>query len=158
MISDKSLVDELEGMPQRIARTLAGRTITELQQRPPGDPDAWSAAEIMAHLRATDDILAYRVYAILVRDNPPLPAYDEQRWAEVARYGEVAVQDSLTMYTLRRAELIRTLRHSAPADWERTGTHETYGPQTLRAAVRKLVEHEAEHSDQLEALWPAAST
>jgi len=155
MIADERLVDELEQMPQRIARALAGRSAAALRQRPTADPDSWSAAEILAHLRATDDILGYRVYAILVRDNPPMPAYDEQRWVEVARYGEVAVEDSLTMYTLRRAELIRTLRHIAPADWERTGTHETYGPQTLRAAVRKLAEHEAEHCAQLEALWPA---
>jgi hypothetical protein len=157
MNSDEQLVDQLEQTAPRIAQAVEGRTAVELRQRPPADPDSWAAAEIVAHLRATDDILAYRVYAILVRDNPPMPAYDEQRWTEVARYGDVAVEDSLTMFTLRRAELIRTLRHIAPADWERMGTHETYGPQTLRAAVRKLADHEAEHCAQLEALWPAPS-
>ena len=130
---------------------MRGRTDTPAHPASGGE-DAWSAAEIMAHLRASDDILAYRIYTILVRDDPPMPAYDERRWAEVAQYTTIPFQDSLAVFAAKRAELVRVLRHLAPADWDRQGVHEVYGPRTLRRVVTGLVEHEEEHCVQLETL------
>src|SRR5690242_11399826 len=77
------LLERLVGIPERIAGVVAGWDATTL--RAPA-ADGWSAAQILAHIRASDDILAPRIYAILTRDNPPLPAYDERRWAEIADY------------------------------------------------------------------------
>lgn len=146
--SDKDLVDRLEQVPERLARALEGQP----QVPPPAaaDSEEWSAAEILAHLRASDDILAYRAYAILVRDNPPMPVYDERRWAEVARYGVISPAASLVAFTVKRAELVRMLRHIPTADWERLGIHEISGPRTLREVLTALVEHEEEHCAQLE--------
>ena len=43
-------------------------------------------AQVLAHVRASHDILEHRLYAILARDEPHLNAYDDTRWAQVARY------------------------------------------------------------------------
>ncbi len=146
--SDKDLVDRLEQVPQRIACIVEGGTEAALRQA--ANAESWSAAEILAHLRASDDILAYRAYAILVRDNPPMPGYDERRWAEVARYGVISPEASLVAFTVKRAELVRMLRHIPATDWERLGIHEISGPRTLREVLTALVEHEEEHCAQLE--------
>jgi hypothetical protein len=147
-MSDEELIDRLEQVPERLARALAG----DAAQRPATGPEGWSAVEILAHVRASDDIIAYRAYAILARDNPPLPAYDDRRWAEVTQYLEVETAASLAAFAAKRAELVRVLRHVAPADWERQGVHEVNGPLTLRQVVAFLLEHDEEHCAQLEAL------
>jgi hypothetical protein len=115
----------------------------------------WSAAAILAHLRASDDNITPRIYAMLVRDNPPLPAYDDRRWAEVAGYERADFRTSLSAFTLRRAELVVLLRRLAPADWQRTGLHEAHGSITLLQVVTHLVEHEEEHCRQLETIKAA---
>ena len=143
------LLERLVGIPEQIAAVVAGWDIGQLRASPDG---MWSAAEILAHIRASDDILAPRLYAILTRDNPPLAEYDERRWAEVAGYAEARFAPSLTTFRLRRQELVSTLGRIAPGDWGRIGTHETRGPITLQALAEMLVAHEEEHCAQLRAL------
>ena len=150
MSQTDNLLDRLAHIPERISRATAGWSVTDLHTR--SATDEWSAAAIFAHLRASDDILTPRLYPMLVRDNPPLAAFDDRRWAEVAGYEQADFQTSLHLYTLRRAELVAMLRRLAPADWQRTGLHETRGPISILQAVTHLVEHEEEHCDQLEAI------
>ena len=143
------LLERLVGIPEQIAAVVGGWDIGQLRAAPDG---AWSAATILAHIRASDDILAPRLFAILTRDNPPLPAYDERRWAAVTGYAEARFAPSLTAFRMRRQELVSALSRIAPADWGRIGTHETNGPITLQAVAEHLVAHEEEHCTQLRAL------
>jgi hypothetical protein len=145
-----SIVDRLADMPVRIARATANASPKAVDETLA--PDEWSATEILAHLRASDDILSHRLYAMLARDNPPLSAYDERRWAEIAGYSQIDFTTSLQLFTLRRAELITMVRRLAPDDWQRIGTHEVHGVISLLYVVRVLVEHEEEHCAQLETL------
>jgi hypothetical protein len=144
------LLSRLLDVPSRITHTIQGAGEAELHAAP--SEGEWSAAEIFAHVRASDDIVSYRAYAILTRDNPPLIAYDERRWAEVARYAQVDVLPSLTVYTLRRIELVHMLRHITLDQWNRVGTHEERGILSLLHMMISFVEHEEEHCAQLEAV------
>lgn len=94
----------------------------------------------------------YRAYAILARDNPPLTPYDERRWGQIVGYARADFRTSLELFTLRRAELVNMLRQIAPADWQRSGVHETRGRLLLSDVIAGLVEHEEEHCAQIEAL------
>lgn len=143
------LLERLVGIPEQIAAVVGGWDAARLRAAPVGD---WSAATILAHIRASDDILAPRLYAILIRENPPLPAFDERRLAEVASYADARFAPSLTTFRLRRQELVSTLGRIAPADWGRIGTHERNGPITLQAIAELLVAHEEEHCAHLRAL------
>ena len=145
------LVERLAATPGRIAAATAGRVPEELSAAPA--PGEWSAVAVLAHLRASDDILSPRLVAILVREEPTLPAFDDRRWGEVMGYAEADFQELQAAFTFRRAELVRVLRRLAPGDWERAGVHEARGRMTLRETLRHLVEHEAEHCVQLEALF-----
>ena len=145
-----NLVDRLARIPERISQAVAGWSEVELHT--PLAQAEWSAAAIFAHLRASDDIITPRVYALLVRDNPPLAAYDDRRWAEVAGYEQADFHASLAVFSLRRAELVALLRRLAPADWQRSGHHEARGVISILQVVTHLVEHEEEHCGQLEKL------
>ena len=96
-----------------------------------------------------------RIYMVLVRDRPPLPAYDERLWAQVAGYAGLEFGQSLALFTLRRAEVGAMLRRVNPEDWARSGVHEEQGATSLSELVRRLVEHEEEHCAQLEAIRSA---
>lgn len=142
------LLVRLAEIPARVASAVADRSETLLHR--PSATDGWSTAEIFAHMRASDDIMTPRVFMILVRDQPPLAAYDERRWAEVAGYTLADFQTSLQAFTLRRIELVSMLYRIAPEEWRRVGMHEARGPISLLDVVTKLVEHEEEHCAQLE--------
>ncbi|MCC7367725.1 MAG: DinB family protein [Chloroflexi bacterium] len=149
--------DEIDGLlarladaPARIAAAVAGRTEAELTAPPDGDD--WSALGVLAHIRASDDILSTRLIAMVVREEPSLSAFDERRWGAVMAYEDADFATLLAAYTGRRAEVVRALRRLTPRDWRRVGIHETRGLITLLDTLRHLVEHEAEHCLQLETL------
>lgn len=148
-------VERLAAVPERIRRAVASWSDERLRTTP-ADGE-WSASDILAHLRASDAILAPRVLMMLARDNPPMPAFDERRWAEVAGYAERDFASSLAVFAGLRAELVAALRRLAPDDWHRTGMHETRGQATVLVVARGLVDHEEEHCAQLEALAAPAA-
>lgn len=143
------IVARLAALPGRISRAVAGWSNERLRAVPAAGE--WSVADVLAHVRAADDIQSPRLLMILARDNPPLPAFDERRWAEVAGYADLDFAASLAAFTLRRAELVAALRRAAAEDWRRTGASEARGTVTLLDAARIVVEHEEEHCAQLEA-------
>ena len=143
------LVVRLAATPGRIAAAAAGKSPEELAAVPA--EGEWSAVAVLAHLRASDDILSPRLVAMLVREEPSLPAFDDRRWGEVMGYADSDFQELLATFTFRRAELVRVLRGLTPSDWQRTGLHEARGRITLLETVRHLADHEVEHCLQLEA-------
>jgi hypothetical protein len=145
------LLNRLDAAPKTIVALFVSRTDAELTTGRDGE---WSAAEVLAHLRAADDIQAYRAYAILARDAPPLPAFDERRWAEVVGYAALPIRESLAVYAGKRGELVAMLRRITPEEWDRTCQHETLGALTLWAQLSNLAEHEEEHLAQLKSLFP----
>ena len=142
------LLARLSAMPARISQAVEGWDAAQLAAA----RDEWSAREILAHMRASSDIVMHRLYAIVVRGEHVLPGYDERRWAEVARYAQADFHTVLSEYALRRAALVDMLRHIAPADWDLTAIHEVNGRRSLRQIALAMVDHEEEHCAQLEAL------
>ena len=134
--------------PGQVSRIFS--MLTDEQLRAPLAPEEWSPADVLAHLRAADDIQSIRVYMILARDEPPLPAFDERVWAEVAGYLTLHPRASLDIYFRRRVELAHMLRGTAPANFNRAGIHETLGRLTLQALLENLASHDEEHVVQLE--------
>lgn len=148
--SIEDIINRLAAIPLSIAQTTELASETDIHTPPV--QGQWSIAEISAHIRASDDILMPRVYAILVRDQPALAAYNERYWAEIAGYAQADFYPSLMLFTLRRAELVDVLRQLTHDDWQRIGIHEERGPMSLVDMVRGWVEHEEEHHAQMAAI------
>lgn len=115
-------------------------------------PEEWSIAQMFAHIRASDDVLAYRCYLILAHDHPRYHDLDERRWEEVLRYADLDFAASLQSFELRRAELVQVLSRASASDWQRSGVHEQRGAQTLWRVASYLSEHEEEHIAQIQSL------
>ena len=144
------LLERLTDAPGRIAATVAGRDAAQLAERMAAEE--WSPLAVLAHMRASDEILAPRLIAMLVREEPALPAFDERRWGDVMGYADADFHELLTGFAFKRAELVRALRRLEYRDWQRTGVHESRGQITVLGTLRMLVQHEAEHCLQLETL------
>jgi len=142
----------LQALGETVARLQALARVPEARWRRRPLDGGWSAAQILAHLRAADDIVAPRLLQVLARDEPPLPAFDERRWQDIAAYDARPPRELITAFAARRAELIAALRRRPAGDWERAGIHETAGRQTLREIARALAAHEREHLEALERL------
>src|SRR5215203_1797312 len=109
----------------------------------------WSPAQVMAHLRAANDILEPRMYQILVREATPLIGFDEHQWQQIARYSSLPVTDLLHTMMLKRKELVHALRGLSREDWDRTGTHEVRGPISVLEIAQQVANHEDEHIAQI---------
>lgn len=112
----------------------------------------WSAADVLAHLRASDAILAPRVFQILARHEAPLIGFDERAWAALAARAQASIAMQLAAFEAVRAELVGVLKTLSPGEWAAVGHHETRGALTVREIVEDLASHEREHRMQIETL------
>lgn len=150
MSSDEieEVIRRLEAAPARFQAAL-GR-MEDADSVAGGAPGEWSPLEVLAHVRASNDILEPRLFQILVRDNPTLFSFDERRWMEVARYTFIPVTESLAAMRLKRRDLVRALRALKPEGWQRTGEHEVSGRISVLDVASYIARHEEEHLAQLE--------
>jgi DinB superfamily len=144
------LVQHMAAVPERLVRALADKSPRQLGGRP--GPDEWSVIEVFAHMRAVDDIMTARIYMLMTRSNVLFADLDERRWADIAHYVNRDIHQSLTLFTLRRIEVVTALRHLFVEDWQRKGLHEIKGMQSLFSIVQNLAIHEEEHCTQIEKL------
>lgn len=139
----------LEGTPWRIATCTAG--LKEAQLRRSSGKGEWSAVQILAHLRACDDVWSHSIYAMLVQDNPRLPLLHPRQWAKVMPYVHLDFGLSLQAFTLKRRELLHVLDDLPEEGWARTAvignrTHSVF------SQARRMALHEVEHCEQIESL------
>lgn len=146
----QALLTALSDLPQQIARIARGRG-DEVLHRKPG-PDAWSAQEIVAHLRACADLWGKSIDRMLSEDHPTIRYVSPRGWIRKTTYLQANFADSLREFSTQRARLHATLSRLAPRDWGRgaTFTGTTRGREaTVLDYARRIADHEAIHMDQL---------
>jgi hypothetical protein len=143
------LLTRLSATLSRLDRAVAAGRSGRWNHKP---ADGWSAHEILAHLRASNDILTPRIVQILVRDNPPLIAFDERKWSEINGFESQSVDVLFERIASQRQDLVHALRRVPESDWSRAGTHEVHGPLTVAQIAAHLIGHEEEHLDEIERL------
>lgn len=112
----------------------------------------WSAAQVLAHLAAAEQIWLDRLNLLLhQRDpliKPPGPAFVELQ--ERLMSGDL--QTNLEEFNARRGETISLLMGLSLNDWSRSGIHETRGAMSIEDVVEHIIEHDSEHLEQIRAL------
>lgn len=136
--------------PSRIVTCTAGASESVLRE-PPRERQ-WSVAEILAHLRACQDLWSFSIYAMLAENLPTLPLLDERKWAHTTAYAVLPFNDSFQAFVLHRIELVGVLRRLPFEAWSRSAdiggrTH------TIFSQVRRMAFHELEHVEQIEILF-----
>jgi hypothetical protein len=140
----------LEETPKRIELSLAGLDASRLSLAP--GLRQWSGVEILAHLRACEDLWSYSIYAMLAETQPILALLDERRWAKTTGYASLDFQTSFEIFKLKRAELLRVLRNLSEESWSRSATIEGRS-HTVFSQARRMALHEQEHCSHIEALY-----
>jgi hypothetical protein len=140
-------LDRLAAGPETVGAAIAGQSGAVLGRRP--DAKNWAPAEVVCHLRDTEEFFMLRFQAVLAMDEPRLLAADPDRWAEERQYLRNDAGAALGAFRARRTESLALLRGLAPAQWERGGIHPTRGRMTIADLVRLMVWHDDNHLEQI---------
>lgn len=142
----------LKETPSRLAKLTAGLAPAQLRTAL-GDGE-WSASEVLAHLRACNEVWGgCYIMTILARDNPTIKAINPRTWIRNTDYLEQEFQPSLRAFTRQRRRLLAVLEPLPPKDWTRTNTLIGAGKplrQTLISHADGLARHERAHLKQIE--------
>jgi len=149
-------VDEIMAIlpetPRRIATVTDGLTPAELRGAP--GPEAWSINDVLAHLRACDDVLGGSILRIVAEDAPTWRRLSPRTWIGKTDYPEWEFAPAFTAFREQRNELLKVLEPLPPTGWDRFAmVTERDGKIEARTALYYgdwLAEHERQHWTHLE--------
>jgi hypothetical protein len=139
--------------PNRITTASKGHENMRLYFQPDGE--AWSANDVLAHLRSCADVWGKSMLAMIDQDHPTLRYISPRTWIKKTDYAGQEFQRSLAAFARQRAELLHRLKALPIDGWSRgaTFTATTKGrEQTVLSYAQRLAEHERVHCEQIEAL------
>jgi DinB family protein len=115
-------------------------------------PDRWSITEVLAHMRAIEELFGDRAKRIVVDNNPPLARYQEP--SEPQLHKKPARQYLEEFVALRQAHYF--FWHGIPSSAaRRTGVHSELGTITLLQLLNELANHDLGHLRQIAELYRA---
>jgi carbonic anhydrase/acetyltransferase-like protein (isoleucine patch superfamily) len=136
--------------PPLVAGWLAAHGPAAFRRRPA--PEAWSAVEVIGHLRDGDAaVFLPRVERVLSEDFPAVADVSLHEWPRQRGYGEADPAAMLEEWRALRARLLVRLEPLGPEAWARLLVQPLRGPHTLADLVLLGVEHELSHRRQLRA-------
>jgi DinB family protein len=131
-----------------VAVSVTGAAGSQLAYQPA--PGAWCVKQILGHLADAELIAAVRFRRILVEDNPPLLSYPQDAFAEKLGYRERKLSDLIQMFRNLRSDNHGLLKRQPSEAFDRVGTHNVDGIQTLHALVNGYNEHTEKHARQIQ--------
>ena len=144
----------LEDGPGKIDAATTRASDEMLAERP--SPNEWSPNEILAHLRACQDVWGdVRVVRMLEDDHPVLRAVNPRTWLEQTDYRGLPFGRSLGAFTEQRRRFVSLVSSLTPDQWSRDGTFTGGGKSrtyTVHTEMDALARHERSHIRQLERL------
>ena len=146
-LGDRDPVDVLRATPAAVRQSLAGVPPAAVSK--PERPGKWSMGQVVQHLADAELVGGFRYRMILAHDRPPIPGYDQDRWAERLRYAECDVEEALAQLTALRAANLRVLERTSPAERRRVGIHAERGEESIEHQMRMYAGHDLVHLRQL---------
>jgi hypothetical protein len=141
-------LERMQRTPSDLARALRGRSDAQLSRRPA--TGAWSAKEVVCHLRDAEEHLAGWITLVLAMDEPPLLATGTaDRWADERQYARQNVGAAWDAFGRRRDETLAMLNALTSTQWTRRGRHARLGAVTVDRLVSLMAWHDENHLDQL---------
>lgn len=151
LLDQAEILERLAAGPERLQAIVTAADPARLTTTP--GLGAWSAVEILAHLRSCGDMWGAVIERMLTEDRPTIRAINPRRWIEQTDYRELEFAINVAAFTVQRATLLASLRPLAPADWERAATITGAGPQLALDVWRyadRMARHERPHLRQIE--------
>jgi hypothetical protein len=103
----------------------------------------------VAHLADCELVHQVRVRFILFEDNPPLPAFDQDRWMNGWMRENETFEQSLERFRVVREATVRLLQSTPEHDLKRTGVHTERGVQMAGDFLLLIAGHDINHLSQI---------
>jgi hypothetical protein len=143
----KQLGDELSDVVEAATRRLRGIEKAEAARKPA--PDRWSKQEIIGHLVDSAANNHQRFVRALLGGGVSFPAYQQEEWVSMQRYGDASWTELLEFWRLYNLHLAHLVGGFPPDRLEvlcRIGASE---PMTLEALATDYLRHLRHHLGQL---------
>lgn len=126
----------------------------------PPEPDGWSVNDVLAHLRACQDVLGRSIERIVVEDRPSWRRMSPRTWHTKSGYGDWSFERAFETFAEQRAAFLDVISPLPPEAWARTATV-TEGPgkvveRSARFYGDWLAGHERDHLADLPRIIEAA--
>jgi hypothetical protein len=155
-LSTAQIVAMLAAGPPRLAELAAN--LTPAQLIAPPAPGEWSARDVLAHLRACDDVWGRCIAVILNEDRPTIRAINPRTWIAQTDYLELPFAVSLQAFATQRVKLVDLLGPLPAEAWERKATVTGAGrplERTTYSYASGLAIHERPHLKQIQRIAAA---
>jgi hypothetical protein len=149
-LGDDDPVSVMAETPDRIRRLIRGLTEKQLETKPA--PGKWCIKEIVAHLADGEVILGSRYRFIGAHDRPPLPATDQDAFAERLGPMNARAIDLADDFAMARAVNLGLFERLPEEAWDRIGLHEERGEESIRSIVATYAGHDRIHLAQIETI------
>ncbi len=126
------------------------RGTAEAALRRPEVPGKWSVAQVIQHLADSDLVAGYRTRMMLAVDRPPLPGYDQDRWAAEFRYDQVPLSLALNQLRALRDANLHLWKQLTPEQLNRVGLHAERGAESVGHLLRLMGAHDLVHRRQID--------
>lgn len=139
----------LRATPLRLAELSDGLPEERLHAAEPG---AWSARDVLAHLRACADVWGAAMARLLAEDRPTFRAVSPRRAIDDTDYLSLQFLPSLQAFSQQRAQLLAELEPLTPEQWDRTATVTGAGrplSPTVLSYAERMATHERSHVRQV---------
>jgi uncharacterized damage-inducible protein DinB len=138
----------LRKTPVLLHALLKGVSQEQAQQLTDGE-GGWSVVETMCHIRDFTDISLTRAHLILEEDEPTLPSFDPQEGAKRRDYPHQNLSAEVAAYLDARKALLVLLADASDEQWQRRGTHSTFGSMSLLDLIIFITMHDLDHFEQI---------
>ncbi len=152
-LGDREPLESLAAAPADVRRAVAG--LTKPQSHTPEAPGKWSVAAVVQHLADVEIVLGFRFRKVLGEPGTPIPAIDQDLWADRLNYLTTDVPGALDDYDALRRVNLRLLRTVTPEQWNLFGIHEQRGKETIEYMVRLYAAHDRYHLYQIDRIRKA---
>jgi uncharacterized damage-inducible protein DinB len=146
----RAVLTLLSETPKTIARIAHGLDERRLHRQP--EVDAWSAQEIVAHLRACAEVWGRSIDRMVTEDHPTIRYVSPRGWIRKTDYLQQGFRETLRKFSEQRAGLVTRLRKLPAGGWTRSATFTgtTSGRDgTVLSYANRIAEHEVRHLGQL---------
>ncbi|MGC4004205.1 MAG: DinB family protein [Pirellulales bacterium] len=108
-------------------------------------PGMMSIAQVAWHMIDTDLVLADRMRRVIAMDEPPIVAFDENRYTERLHYQDRDPISGCELFRLNRVTMSSLLQRLPPETFARAGIHNEAGRITLADLLTKSITHFDHH-------------
>lgn len=110
--------------------------------------NAWSTAEVLAHLTACQTIWADSIIKMLDNDRPEIDEIHPEKWLKMMKANRQTFVEKFDAFSKARHHLLLRLKAISAEQWERQGMINGR-VQTVKSQLRRMALHEQSHWEQI---------